>query len=115
MWRLHSLQKMVLSPELSPSSRILSCCASCQSMEEVAKVVSTICEKLEGRADSGASAIAAQFLDEAFFATAAVSPLARSNFVKGWTDSLRLRTERSRLGGRANGMEREAIRSFIDG
>ena len=44
------------------------------------KVVSTICEKLEGRADSGVSAIAAHFLDEAFFATtAAVSPLARSN------------------------------------
>jgi len=58
------LQKMVLSPELSPGSGILSCFVRCQSMEEVTKVVSTICEKLEGRADSGVSAIAAHFLDE---------------------------------------------------
>ncbi|CAE7230366.1 unnamed protein product, partial [Symbiodinium sp. KB8] len=58
------LQKMVLSPELSPGSGILSCCVRCQSMEEVAKVVTTICEKLQGRADSGVSAIVAHFLDE---------------------------------------------------
>ena len=43
-------------------------------------MVTTICEKLQGRADSGVSAIVAHFLDEASFTTAAtVRSLAPSN------------------------------------
>ncbi|CAE7204933.1 unnamed protein product [Symbiodinium natans] len=57
------LQKICVLPELSPSS-ILSCHVRCQSMEDMAKVIGTICEKLEGHADRGIAGITLHFLDE---------------------------------------------------